>query len=108
MSTWPALKEVRSFLRLQVDAVEDPVIQAATAAAVDYGIRRTNYLYPVDSDTVPDAAHQACLMHAARLYRRRDSVDGTLGFGDMGLVRVGRQDPDIDALYASVGPLVFG
>ena len=51
---------------------------------------------------------QAALFHAARLYRRRDSLDGTIGFGDMGLVRVGRVDPDIEALYATVGPVVFG
>jgi hypothetical protein len=108
MATWPALKEVRSFLRLQPDDTEDLVIDTARMAAVDYGIRRLNYLYPVDSVDVPDTAHQACVMHSARLYRRRDSIDGTLGFGDLGLVRVGRQDPDIDALYASVGPLVFG
>jgi hypothetical protein len=108
MATWPALKEVRSFLRLQPDATEDPIIDSARAAAVDYGVRRLNYIYAPDADDLPDTAHQAALMHSARLYRRRDSVDGTLGFGDLGLVRVGRQDPDIDAMYASVGPLVFG
>lgn len=114
MTDWPKLPELRTFLRLQVDATEDTVIDAARAAAVDYGNRRTNYQWPPTADTstwltpMPDLVHQACLMHAARLYRRRDSIDGTLGFGDAGMIRVGRYDPDIDALYASVGPLVFG
>lgn len=111
MAYYPTLVEVRKFLRLQPDANDDAVITTALAAAVDYANRRTNYKYPIppfDDGTLPDAAHQACLIHAARLYRRRDSIDGTLGFGDLGLVRVGRADPDIEALYSAVGPLVFG
>ena len=126
MTSWPALKEVRSFLRLQVDADQDAVIQTALAAAVGAGVKRLGFTvtvvdngdgtfgrvytprYPSDTDTLPDAAHQACLMHAARLYRRRDTVDGTLSFGDLGAIRVGRFDPDIEAGYASDAPLVFG
>jgi len=111
MANWPTLKEVRVLLRLQPDPTEDGVIATALAAAVDYGNRRLNYQYPIppyDDGNLPDAAHQACLLHAARLYRRRDSVDGTVGWGDMGVVRVGRVDPDIDMLYMTVGPMVFG
>jgi hypothetical protein len=111
MAYWPTLKEVRSLLRLQPDPVEDAVIQTALSAAVDYANRRLNYKYPVppfDDGTLPDAAHEACLFHAARLYRRRDSIDGTIGFGDLGVVRVGRVDADVEALYSLVGPLVFG
>jgi len=111
MAVWPSLKEVRGFLRLQPDSTEDAVLQTALAAAIDYGNRRLNYKYPVppfDDGTLPDVAHQACLIHAARLYRRRDSVDGTIGFGDLGAIRVGRTDPDVDSLYAACGPLVFG
>lgn len=108
MAAWPALKEVRSFLRLQPDPDSDAVIATALAAAVDYGIGKYNEQYPADSTEVPDSGHQACLMHAARLTRRRDTVDGTIGFGDMGVVRVGRVDADIEALYAVRAPLVFG
>jgi hypothetical protein len=111
MAYWPKLQEVRSLLRLQPDPVEDGIITTALVAAIDYGNRRLNYQYavpPADIGTLPDAAHEACLLHAARLYRRRDSIDGTLGFGDLGVVRVGRTDADVDALYATVGPMVFG
>ena len=126
MASWPALKEVRSFLRLQVDPDQDAVIQTALAAAVGFGMKRMGFTIAVvdngdgtttrtytpiyDADTVdlPDSAHEACLFHAARLYRRRDSIDGTLGFGDMGVVRVGRFDADIEALYALDAPLVAG
>jgi hypothetical protein len=124
MAVWPTLKEVRSLLRLQPDPTEDGVIQTALSAAVDYGQRRMGSqlvdngdgtfgpalepIYPGDTTTLPDAAHEACLFHAARLYRRRDSIDGTLGFADTGLIRVGRYDPDKDDLYAVCAPMVFG
>jgi hypothetical protein len=108
MAAWPTLKEVRSFLRLQADPDSDAVIQTALAAAIDYGVRRLNYLYPPDTVTLPDAAHQAGLIHAARLYRRRDTVDGTIGFGELGAIRIGRYDADVEALYSALGPVVFG
>jgi hypothetical protein len=111
MANWPTMPEVRSFLRLQPDPTEDGFITTALMSAIDYGNRRMAYRYPVppyDNGLLPDGAHYACVMHAARLYKRRDTVDGTLGFGDLGVVRVGRFDADIDAAYASLGPLVFG
>jgi Phage gp6-like head-tail connector protein len=121
-TTWPSLKEVRALLRLQPDPTEDAVIQTALSAAVDFGMRRFGYVtlydtdtgiitrvyrYPPDSDQVPDTGHEACLLHAARLYRRRDSVDGTISWGDMGTVRIGRVDPDVMGLYDSVAPWGF-
>jgi hypothetical protein len=111
MAYWPKLTEVRSLLRLQPDNTEDGIITTALAAAIDYGNRRLNYRYPVppsDDGTLPDVAHEACLLHAARLYRRRDSLDGTIWAGDAAGMRVGRVDPDVEALYSAVGPLVFG
>jgi hypothetical protein len=124
MAAWPTLKEVRTLLRLQPDPNEDGVLGTALAAAIDFGIRRMGSqlvdngdgtygpdkepIYPGDTTVLPDGAHEACALHAARLYRRRDSLDGTLGFGDMGVVRVGRFDTDVDSLYAATGPVVFG
>ncbi|HEV7536469.1 MAG TPA: head-tail connector protein [Acidimicrobiia bacterium] len=111
MANWPTLVEVRTFLRIQPDPKDDGVISTALAAAIDYGNRRLNYKYPIppaDDGLLPDAAHQACLVHAAGLYKRRDTVDGTIGWGDQGAVRVGRTDPDVEKLYSSVGPVVFG
>src|SRR5215467_7575010 len=107
MADWPTLQEVRKFLRLQPDADQDAIIQTALSAAIDYGNRRTNYKFdPADEVSppiVPDAVHQACLLHSARLYRRRDTVDGTIGWGDLGVVRIGSRDGDIEALYSAVG-----
>jgi hypothetical protein len=108
---WPKLQEVRSLLRLQPDPTEDGLITTALVAAIDYGNRKLAYKYPVppfDDGTLPDAAHEACLLDAARIYKRRDSLDGTLSWGDMGAVRVGRFDPEVDRLYAVCGPVVIG
>jgi hypothetical protein len=49
---------------------------------------------------VPAAVHQATLLQAARLYRRKDSPEGVSGSADWGLVRVPNLDPDVKALLA--------
>ena len=112
MANWPTLQDVRRLLRLAGgDANEDAVITSALNAAIGYGNARLNYKYPIppyDDGLLPDAAYQACLLHSARLYRRRDSLDGTIAWGDAGAIRVGRVDPDVDMLYATLGPVVFG
>jgi hypothetical protein len=47
---------------------------------------------------VPAQIHDATLLRAARLFRRKASPEGVAGFGDLGVVRVSRMDPDYDAL----------
>jgi hypothetical protein len=108
VAAWPKLPEVRTFLRMQPDPTEDTVIDVARSAAIDYGISKYGGRFDIDSTDVPDSGHQACLQHAARLYRRRDSIDGTISWGDMGAIRVGRVDPDIEALYGVKAWMVFG
>ena len=49
---------------------------------------------------VPAQIVEATLIRAQRLYRRRQSPEGVAGFSDMGVVRVGRYDPDYDRLVA--------
>lgn len=47
---------------------------------------------------VPKQIHEAALLRASRLLRRKDSPEGVKGFSDMGVVRVSRYDPDYDKL----------
>ena len=49
-------------------------------------------------DSVPTAIKFATVLLATRLFKRMDSPLGVAGFGDLGVVRVTRIDPDIDAL----------
>jgi hypothetical protein len=48
--------------------------------------------------TVPAQVKRATLMIAARLHKRRESVEGVAGFGDFGVVRISRTDADVATL----------
>jgi hypothetical protein len=50
--------------------------------------------------TVPIAIKQATIIMSLRQFKRYDSPLGAAGFGDLGVVRVGRYDPDIEALIS--------
>lgn len=47
---------------------------------------------------VPTAVKQATILLAMRQFKRYDSPLGVAGFGDLGAIRVGRVDPDVEAL----------
>lgn len=48
--------------------------------------------------SIPTDVKQACNLLAVRQFKRYDSPLGVAGFGDIGIVRVSRVDPDIEAL----------
>lgn len=47
---------------------------------------------------VPTAVKQACILLAMRQWKRYDSPLGVAGFSDIAAIRVGRTDPDVEAL----------
>jgi hypothetical protein len=111
MATWPTLDEVRQMLRLEPGPAEDPLIDKARLAAIDYVTGRVDSKYilaDAGGFLIPDGLYEATLFAAARFYRRRDSLDGTIGWGDVGVVRVGRNDPDVDALLTRYMAVVLG
>ena len=122
MAAWPTHDEVVTLLRLPDDSAEpDAVVEWARLGAIDYTIGRLDPVLVgwVDSDgtvlvpdpstaAVPDGVHEAALIYSARFYRRRDSLDGTIGWGDMGVVRVGVKDNDAEALLARYIAVVVG
>ena len=57
--------------------------------------------------SVPTAVKQATVLLAARIFKRNDSPGGVMGFGDLGVIRVGRMDPDIDRLIAPFKKIRF-
>lgn len=57
--------------------------------------------------SVPTAIKQATVLQAARIFKRNDSPGGVMGFGDLGVIRVGRFDPDIDRLIQPYKKLRF-
>ena len=100
-TAWPDLAFVKDFLRIE-DTQWDNVIQADLAAAIAWTTVRVgaNYTDPADPSFLPDPLFSVAFHEAGRLARRRDSVDGTMGWGDMGVVRIGPKDPDIETLIA--------
>lgn len=49
---------------------------------------------------VPDAVKAACRIQVSRVFKRADSPLGVAGFGEFGVVRVSRLDPDVESLLA--------
>lgn len=55
---------------------------------------------------VPDDVKQACILKAGSLFKRKDAPFGVAGFGEFGVVRVSKTDPDVvDLLSAYVVPV---
>ena len=48
--------------------------------------------------SIPTAVKQACMILSMRQFKRYDSPTGVMGFGDLGVMRVGRVDPDVEKL----------
>lgn len=72
---------------------------------------RDTYLFPMEEgeplvevrgvwgwSAVPTAIEQATVILASRIFKRNDSPLGVAGFGDLGVIRVGKLDPDVEAL----------
>jgi hypothetical protein len=104
-SAWPTLADVQAELRLdylQPDAGDEDVLQNGLDAAISYVTGRVRPSALVDelgALVVPDDVWQATVLYASRLYRRRDSLDGTIGWTDTGgVVRVGWRDADVENL----------
>lgn len=47
---------------------------------------------------VPTAIKQATVILGSRIFKRNDAPLGVTGFGDLGVIRVGRVDPDVEAM----------
>lgn len=87
------LPTLRSFTGAS-STVDDERLQAALDASAELVYER---VYPCDR-THPDVQH-AIVMMAARLFKRRQSPEGTAGFaGDGAVVRIVANDPDIRVL----------
>ncbi|HWB37490.1 MAG TPA: hypothetical protein VHA75_15850 [Rugosimonospora sp.] len=48
--------------------------------------------------SVPEAVHEATLIQANRLFKRKDSPEGVMGTAEWGVIRLSRVDPDVQAL----------
>jgi hypothetical protein len=110
---WPTVADVQNLLRVTAgNEGDDTLVADDLAAAIAWVTIRCSggqgWVVPGNPAFLPDPLFTVATYEAARLYRRRDSVDGTIGWGDMGVVRVGPKDPDIETLIASYLAIVIG
>jgi hypothetical protein len=80
--------------------VDDDAMQIACDAANRMvAVFRPDVDDPADVNTVwtPDI-DEAALIQAARFYGRRSSVQGVASFQDVGVITLGRLDPDVRLL----------
>ena len=106
-TAWPQLADVKALLRVE-DTGDDALITANLAAAIGWVTARCDAQWTAPPYFLPDPLFTVAELEAARLTRRRDSVDGTIGWGDMGVVRVGPKDPDIETLITPYLAIVIG
>lgn len=90
------VEQVKAHLGISpTDELDETSLTAATDAANDMLATFRPDLFAMS--TWPPRAIHAVTLYAARLYRRRGSVEGLAGYADMGGVPIIRIDPDIQA-----------
>jgi hypothetical protein len=90
----PTADDVRRFLGNSVSGgpIDMDLIDSALSAATSRVIERC-MVFTAD---LPETVVQAIIMQSARLYRRRFSMSGYEGFGEVGIARITALDPDIE------------
>lgn len=95
----PTADELATWL----DVPTTPALSAAKAAqmtmCIDAAVADMEERCSLPAEWTPNV-RLACLMHAARLYKRKNSPEGVAGFGEFGTVRVSRFDPDVEDLLS--------
>lgn len=100
MAAWPVGADLMARLnRNAVAAVPSPEATADHHDAVAAAHSRITEVINIDSGAtdIPDAIRQAVLIEAHRLYRRVDTPEGVLSFGDSGTY-ISRIDGDVQNL----------
>jgi hypothetical protein len=81
-----------------------------TTAMLDECVAATNALIArrcVALTVWPSEVHTAALMQAARLYKRRGSPEGISGIADIGPIRIGAFDSDVEYQLSPYLKIVF-
>jgi hypothetical protein len=102
MADWPDVDRLARWINIAVPSPAETLTLEEIVAAVPEAIRQYCDRPDewVDVDTVPEPVAEAALLFEGRLWQRRNSLDGTVGFGDAGVVTVARSDGDVMRLLA--------
>jgi hypothetical protein len=103
----PTIDEVREWLRL-TDDIDDYALQQGLDAALTF--QQTTLRFPIytaancnspeliSQPFYSDDLRLAAMLRCARYLARRNSPEGLVGFGDLGVVQVAMSDRDIGQL----------
>lgn len=100
---WPTVDDLARWVNVVIPTPDETALLEQIVAVVPDAVRQycdRPFDEPSDLDDVPPNVAEAALLWEGRLWQRRNSLDGTLGFGDSGIARVGGRDPDVDRLLA--------
>ena len=97
-------EEVAVALKLPAATSTDPAFVLMHEAAEGYISERCRW----DEDNPPASLRQAVVLLVGRYRARRNSPDGLVGMGDLGVMRVPAADRDVAALIAPHRRVVFG
>jgi hypothetical protein len=103
MATWPDISEALAALGT-INPGDQLEVERCLEAAIAYLTYRCTIALDTEdppAPIVPADIRRACVMLTGRLFSRRNSPEGAAGFGDFGVVRVTRIDPDIEAMLLS-------
>ena len=91
----------------------EPLNGVAGGLSVPQNVIRAvgDYTFPIDGQeatvqvigtfgfsAIPTAIEQATVILGSRIFKRNDAPLGVTGFGDLGVIRVGKIDPDVEAM----------
>lgn len=103
MADWPDVERLARWVNVAVPSSAEAATLAELVAAVPPAVRMycdREFDDPADLGDVPEPVAEAALLFDGRLWQRRNSLDGTVGFGDAGVVTIARTDVDVVRLLA--------
>lgn len=101
--TITTVDQVASAVNFKGDPTTDVSFQAAWKAAEGYVSKRCRWTTVDDQGQplpAPDELVEAVILLTSRFLQRKNSPNGLVGFGDLGVVALPSQDVDVKALIA--------
>lgn len=94
MNGMASLDALKSMLQIK-NTNDDAELEMSLDSASTWVCKRV-----IDGHELNPDVQQAILLLSARLWKRRQSPEGVAGWGDLGVIRILRSDPDITSLLS--------
>lgn len=98
-TTWPDAARLARWVNLSAPTADESAILDELVVGVPPAVIAYCDEEFVDGE-VPENVAWAALLWEGRLWQRRNSLDGTVGFGDAGVVTIRTADPDVKGILA--------